>query len=384
MRFEISKVLDAIEGRVCTDPALVRAVLDLAEVVRFADLDGGRPGSMLRLGIVIDALGRQIEEDGVCVYAVVHRGMLSDADLTSNERMVLRRWADDGLIEVLSDPADRVLELADLLGLPVISRSRFDGLRGRYPWLGEPGRLLSPVAGSGGPTLVARVGDGGTPVAVEPSPTGARLLRSIWRCPESGCALFGAGGGGGAFADLARVTERPPASQPPPTLRAGTPTCPRHDRRLIEVGSRPETEVLSVRIAGQVRRRFVVSADHPVVVGRAPDESGGITLGQWLNEEARRWISRSHVRFELRRGELAAQDVSTNGSGVRPGGSLEESDRLVLGHKQTRVLRDGDIIELYPGVQVARSANWSSGGMANPTSVMADAPTMAMRTVDRG
>ena len=57
MRFEISKVLDAIEGRVCTDPSLARAVVDLAEVVRYQDLDGGRPASLLRLGMVIDALG---------------------------------------------------------------------------------------------------------------------------------------------------------------------------------------------------------------------------------------------------------------------------------------------------------------------------------------
>lgn len=383
MRFEISKVLDAIEGRVCTDPALARAVIDLAEVVRFADLDGGRPASMLRLGIVIDALSRQVEEDGVCVYAVVHRGLLSDADLTSNERMVVRRWADDGLVEVLTNPADRVLELADLLGLPVLSRSRFDGMRGRYPWLADPGRLLAPVAGSGGPSLLDRAGGNGVPTAADPSPNGVRLLGRIWRCPEPGCALFGSGGGGGAFADLSPRAERPPAAQPPPTLRTGAPSCPRHDQRLSDAGARPTTEVLSVRIDGQVRRRFVVSADRPVLVGRAPEESGGVTLGQWLNDEARRWISRNHVRFELRRGELAVQDVSTNGSGVRPGGSMEESDRLALGHQQSRVLQRGDIVELYPGVQVGRAGTWTSGGMVNPTSVMADAPTMAMRLVDR-
>ncbi|MFD0823459.1 FHA domain-containing protein, partial [Micromonospora zhanjiangensis] len=155
MRFEISKVLDAIEGRVCTDPTLARAVVDLAEVVRFQDLDGGRPASMLRLGMVVDVLGRQLEEDSVPVYPVVHRGLLSDADLTSNERMVVRRWADDGLVEVLSNPGDRMLEVADLLGLPVLSRARLDGLRGRYPWLGDPGRLLAPVVGPAGPTLAA-------------------------------------------------------------------------------------------------------------------------------------------------------------------------------------------------------------------------------------
>jgi hypothetical protein len=48
VRFEVSKVLDAIEARLTTDPALARAVVDLAEVVRYADLDGGRPASMLR------------------------------------------------------------------------------------------------------------------------------------------------------------------------------------------------------------------------------------------------------------------------------------------------------------------------------------------------
>ncbi|MFD0785831.1 FHA domain-containing protein, partial [Micromonospora azadirachtae] len=145
MRFEISKVLDAIEGRVCVDPSLARAVLDLAEVIRYQDIDGGRPASLLRLGMVIDALSRQLEEDSVQVYAVVHRALLSDADLTSNERMVVRRWADDGLVEVLDKPGDRMLEVADLLGLPVLTRARLDGLRGRFPWLAEePGRVLAP------------------------------------------------------------------------------------------------------------------------------------------------------------------------------------------------------------------------------------------------
>ena len=279
MRFEISKVLDAIEARVCTDPALARAVLDLAEIVRLADLDSGRPASLLRLGIVIDALGRQLEEDGIAVYPVVHRGLLSDADLTSNERMVDRRWADDGLVEVLANPGERVLELADLLGLPVLSRSRFDGVRDRYPWLtGQPGRLVAPLAGAGGAALVPRVGSNAMLTTAEPSPNGVKLLARLWRCPESGCAHFG-GGGGGAFADLARIDRRS-SGQPPPTLRTGFPTCPRHDTPLTDAGPRPGTEVLSVRVGGQIRRRFVVGADQPVVVGRAPEESDGVMLGQ--------------------------------------------------------------------------------------------------------
>ncbi|MFB9235378.1 FHA domain-containing protein [Plantactinospora siamensis] len=377
MRFEISKVLDTIEGRVTTDPTLVRAVVDLAEVVRFTDLDQGRPASMLRLGIVIDALGRQLQEDGVQVYAVVHRGLLSDADLTSNERMVVRRWADDGLVEVLANPGDRLLEVADLLGLPLLTRARFDGLRGRFPWLGQPARLLAPVVGPGGPTLAPHLGGSAVPGPPAPSPAGARLLARLWRCPEPGCALFGAGGGGGAFADLARV-QRAPISQAPPTLRNGAPTCPRHERPLTDAGGRPRFAIMAIRVGGLVRGRFVV-ADRPVAVGRAPEEGGGIMLGQWLNDESRRWISRSHVEFELRGSELVARDVSTNGSGIRPGGSLDDERRIPLGHRQSRVLAPGDFVELYPGVQVGRAADLPSGATYAPASVMAEAPTMTMR-----
>ncbi|MEU5947892.1 FHA domain-containing protein [Micromonospora sp. NPDC047465] len=378
MRFEISKVLDAIEGRVCTDPSLARAVLDLAEVIRYQDLDGGRPASLLRLGMVIDALARELEEDSVPVYAVVHRALLSDADLTSNERMVVRRWADDGLVEVLDNPGDRMLEVADLLGLPVLTRVRTDGLRGRYPWLVEqPGRVLAPVPGAGGPAFVAHVGGGHTPVAGDRSPAGVKLLSRQWRCPEPGCALFG-GGGGGSFADLARV-ERSPAAQPPPSLRGGAPTCPRHGVRLGDAGPRPRSEVLAVRVGGLIRRRFVLTEDQPALVGRAPDQAGGIVLGQWLNDEARRWISRSHVRFELRVGEVIVTDVSTNGSGIRPGGSMAESDRVPLAPKQSRVVAEGDMVELYPGVQIGRPGELPAGAPYTPNSVMAEAPTMAMR-----
>ncbi len=378
MRFEVSKVLDAIEQRLTTDPALARAVVDLAEVVRYADLDGGRPASLLRLGLVVDALATQLAEDNAAVYAVVHRGLLSDADLTSNERMVVRRWADDGLVEVLPTVGDRVLEVADLLGLPVLSRLRFEGVRERYGWLaGQAGRLMAPVAGKTGATRVAQVGGGSVPSVGSPDPVGAKVLARLWRCPESNCANFG--GGGGAFADLA--PERRAGGQPPPTLHTGSPTCPRHGTPLTDIGVRPPSEALAVRVGGVIRRRFVVSEDTAVVVGRAPDE-GGVMLGQWLSEEARRWISRSHVRFEMRGGEVVAQDVSTNGTGVRPGGSMDEAERMTL-KRQTRVLSPGDLIELYPGVHVGKARTLTSAAPLTAVSVMAEAPTLSMRILER-
>jgi hypothetical protein len=381
VRFEVSKVLDAIESRLSTDPAVVRAVLDLSEVVRYVDLDGGRPASLLRLGQVVDALGRHVAEETVPVYAVAPRGLLSDADLTSNERMVVRRWADDGVVEVVPTLDDRVLEVAELLGLPVLTRSRFDPYADRRPWINEPGRLLAAVPGSGGPVLVARVGRGEIPAVAEPSPTGARLLARVWRCPDPNCSGYGAAGSSDSpFADLRTFTS--PVAQPPPTLRSGVPTCPRHGERLTDAGPRPAVEVLSVRIDGVVRKRFVVSGEAPVVVGRAP-EGGGIMLGQWLTDDARKWISRGHVRFDLRGTELSAQDVSTNGTGVRPGGSMDDDERVTLSRNETRTLAPDDIVELYPGVHVGRAGNWATGGVSQPSSVMAEAPTMAIRHIDQ-
>jgi hypothetical protein len=380
VRFEVSKVLDAIEARLTTDPALARSVVDLAEVVRYADLDGGRPASMLRLGLVIDALGRHVAEENVPVYAVVPRSLLSDADLTSNERMVVRRWADDGLVEVVPQLDDRVLEVAELLGLPVLTRVRAEQFRDRRPWVDEPGRLLAAVPGAGGPVLVARVGRAEVPAVGEPSPMGAKLLARVWRCPDSTCSSYGAGGESDSpFADMRTFTS--PVAQPPPTIKAGVPTCPRHGTRLTDAGPRPAVEVLSVRIDGVIRQRFVVSADKPVVVGRAPED--GIMLGQWLSEDARKWISRGHVQLALAGGELTATDVSTNGTGIRPGGSADDDQRVTLARDETRVLAPDDMVELYANVNVGRSRLWASGGVAQPASVMAEAPTMAIRQFER-
>jgi hypothetical protein len=173
-----------------------------------------------------------------------------------------------------------------------------------------------------------------------------------------------------------------PVAQPPPSLRNGAPTCPRHETRLSDAGARPAVEVLSVRIDGVVRQRFVVSADAGVTVGRAPDD-GGVMLGQWLTEDARKWISRNHVRFELRGTDLVVRDVSTNGAGVRPGGSTDDDARVAMGRDESRVLAGTDVVELYANVHVGRSRNWTSGGNAQPNSVMAEAPTISMRQLGR-
>lgn len=59
----------------------------------------------------------------------------------------------------------------------------------------------------------------------------------------------------------------------------------------------------------------------------------------------------------------------------------QESERVPLGRQLVRVLAPGDMLELFPGMQVSRARNRPRGGVANPASVIGDAPTMAMRAV---
>lgn len=166
MRFEVSRVMDTIEQRLTTDVALAQAVVDLADVARFVALDGGRPINLLRLGMVIDALSRYLIDAGAMLYPVVGRELLSEASLTSKERMVLGRWADDGLIEVTPVVGDRAVEIADFTGLPLIAVRDPAEHAERFQWLRDsPERILRLLPRAGGAVLVP----GGDTLAVDPS-----------------------------------------------------------------------------------------------------------------------------------------------------------------------------------------------------------------------
>ena len=121
-----------------------------------------------------------------------------------------------------ASPSDRVLEVAELLGLPVLSRQRVRAVARPVRLAGRPSRAgCSPRwPATAGAALVARVGRG------EP---GRR--RAARRPVRAGCcarrvALPGAGLRQPFGAD-ARAAG--PVAQPPPTLRGGAPICPRHD-----------------------------------------------------------------------------------------------------------------------------------------------------------
>lgn len=154
MRFQVSRVMDAIEQRLTTDVTLAQAVVDLAEVARCVELDKGRPINLLRVGMVVDALGRYLIDAGSMLYPVTGRELLSEAALTSKERMVLGRWADDGLIEVTPVVGDRAVEIADFTGMPLISVRDLRQYAARFPWLVDsPERMLRLVPRAGGAVL---------------------------------------------------------------------------------------------------------------------------------------------------------------------------------------------------------------------------------------
>nr|WP_205862498.1 FHA domain-containing protein [Planosporangium thailandense] len=356
----MTRALDAIERRLSTDPLRTGAVIDIGEVARLADLDGGRPAQLIRVGLVVDALTWQTGDDGLAVYPVASRGLLSDTDLTANERMVIRRWSDDGLVEVVPAEASalgRAGEVATLLGQPLLSREQLPGYAGVR---------FAPKAAAGGATL-----DGG----LGATPKRSAALGRRWECPVSDCASFGATAGpfsGGAVRE---------GAQPPPQFVRGVPCCPRHGERLVDEGPQPLAVPMVARVEGAVCERFTVTEGRPVAVGRAPDDRERVVLGPHLGEEAVLRVSRNHLRLELRGDELLVTDLSTNGTVILERSGPRGAARPTgLPYDRPHPLGDWDVVQLFEGVELCRADRQSAPeGAARQRSVMGDAPTMAMR-----
>ncbi|GAA4248832.1 FHA domain-containing protein [Dactylosporangium darangshiense] len=563
MRFEISRVMDTIEQRLTTDVTLAQAVVDLAEVARFVALDGGRPINLLRLGMVVDALSRYLIDAGAMLYPVTGREVLSEAALTSKERMVLGRWADDGLIEVTPVVADRPAEIADFTGLPLIVVRDTPQYAARFPWLADsPERVLrlSPRAGgavltpggepappkdgkerlvvvgkatlpivppdpedpatekpmatpspiedqradtpgpeeassdnsdapaaatatlagpdadksdpdksdvgesdvdkpaaasdmasasasasasdsdSGDPTSGSAASGsaasgsaasdssdsdtsvsagiagsdkspssdksdnsspkpspspevkGGRPdglqtftargaqrsgrtrvvrrrfTRADPSGVGAALMARQWRCKEPDCPAFG---------EYRRI------GQPVPRMRGGVPACPRHGEAVKDIGPRPAAFAVAIVVDDLARRRFVVAANHPVIVGRDPSDPDEISVGAWLHEAAAAWIAKEHLRLEVTDARLRVTDTSNNGTLIwkRSTPDVKEETQRIY-HKSYNL--DGwDSIELYTGVElVVGDHRLQTVVGSEPASVLLDAPTVALRLVN--
>lgn len=366
MRFEVTQVLDAIERHLTTEPALAQAVVDLGQVAWFDSLDGGRPVNLLRIGMVVDAFARLIGEDAIMLYGVAGRDLLTDADLTSKERMVLGRWSGDGLIEVVPAVGDRVIEVADITGLPVINAAptppgAHPGLAAAYPWLRtQLERVLQLTPGEGGAVLV-----GGPPPPPQPTDSGAALLGRLWRCPRRDCPNFG---------------DRRGTTQSVPRVRAGVPTCPRHEEPLHNAGPRPPVQAMVLMVRGVVRDRFLIRSGRPVTIGRSPDDPDGVMIAGHVSGEAAATISRNHVRMELRDHVLYVTDLSTNGTVVHSrSGPYGPAEQVHLANGSPYALQPWDMVALHQDVVIARADRLVGRSAGDVGSVMGDAPTIAMR-----
>jgi hypothetical protein len=358
MRFEVTTVLDAIERHLTTEAALAQVAVDIGEVAWFEALDGGRPVNLLRTGLLVDALARHFGEDAIRLYPVAGRDLLTDADLTSKERMVLGRWSSDGLIEVVPNAVERVLEVADITGLALASCRDRPGAEQRYPWLRSE-RLLRLVPGEGGAAI-----HGGHPGPAQASGPGAGLMAHVWRCPRRDCSIFG---------DRRAVT---PAV---PHMRAGVPSCPRHGEPLVNGGPKPPSVTLALTVDGVVRERFVLHTGRPVMVGRAPDHPSGIVIGHFMSGSDLAMISRNHLQFELRDEVVLVTDVSTNGTVVRSRNSAyAQPEEIHLAGGPAYPLKPWDTVEPHDRVALGRADRMITGTGRSSGSVMGDAPTISL------
>jgi hypothetical protein len=400
--------MDTVEQRLTTDITLAQAVVDLADVARFQELDGGRPVNLLRVGMVVDALAQYLLDGAAMLYPVAGRELISDQALTSKERMVLGRWFDSGRIEAIPMVGDRVIEVADFTGMPVIARRNYRQYAERFPWLVDtPERVLRLDRRPGKAVLVpgaepdsapaevsrsvgryaaperttlpdtgdrvfqprarqaeTRVSTRAIEPAASPSSLGSALMARSWRCPEDFCPSFGSDRSMG---------------EPVPRLLKGLPSCPRHERPLTDSGSRPAEYPVAVVIEDAVRLRFPVTSAAPVRVGRDAD----ISLKLWLHEGASSWIADRHLTLEIIDGGLVVTGRGENGTVVwhRSGpGAAGESVRLYDG--QRYAVGRHDSIELYTGVELVPGNRRVVGGPVSARdvlSVLADAPTVALR-----
>ncbi|WP_052397069.1 FHA domain-containing protein [Streptomyces sp. NRRL F-5123] len=347
------------ERRLTLDTSAAEYVIDVANVVREPALGGERAADLNRLAGVLDALAGFARDPSVQVYAITDRSLLTDGRLTPAERQDLNRWYADGRLEVLPRADDRILELADALGLRVVSADNFLDFHRAYPWIpGNRDRFLRPVLLPDGrigvrPRImpvpeewqVSRKEEEGLLLQAgvvrrwEHSAAHRAALGREWRCPEPGCPLFGS-------------ADRPGTALP--RRRKEQVLCPTHGVPLADAGPRRPRAQVKVVMDGTVRGRFMVTEGEPVTVGRAP-AGGGVALGAWIDDTAVDSVSRSHVVLSYDGRTLSVLDErSANGTRVRrrlPGNDTVEP----LPHGVVRALRRGESVVLHERLELLPS-----------------------------
>lgn len=345
-----------LETHLTLDAAAADFAVDLSNVVRDRNLRGDREADLRRFYGLIQAIITYTRDESAQVYAVADETLLSFPALTTEEKATLHRWYRRGLIQARKVADDRLLEVADIAGLPVVSDDTFLDAYRKYPWIpGNRDRFFKAMPGPGEgevrlqprtmPTppdwQISRKEEEGELLAVgmydRRHGTGPRqqLLTRLWRCPVDDCPIFGADA---------------TAGQPPPVFRRGSVRCPTHQRPLTDVGPKPAQKQLKLRVAGVVKARFMLVADRVTVVGRAPTELGFALSRHWLSEAAHGQISREHVELTWDGTDISVRDLSRNGTWVRRDRGAGANKRVPR-HRPWKI-RAGEVIVLCEGVEL--------------------------------
>ncbi|MGW6539958.1 FHA domain-containing protein [Streptomyces sp. NPDC055051] len=336
-------------------------LVDLSNVVRTRTLGGWARRSLHRLRLVADAAAVLARDPGVQLYLVADRslrlgGRHEWADPEEAEQ--LGRWVARGLVEELGDADERILELCEMTGIPVISGDYFRDARLAFRWIqGNTDDFLRPAPGPDG-TVVLEPRDMGVASALDISrkmeesalkekglldrrrrPL-SEVVRRNWRCPEPRCTLYDTERG--SFALL-------------PRMRGGVPRCEQHAHPLLDAGPRTATAQLKLLIDGELRERFTLEDGTTVRVGRAPGP-GGISLHGLVPAQLTAGLSRAHVELRIAGGTIHVRDLSSYGTRRRTTARRTGPDPwtpLVPGRDHG--FHGGDELELVRGVVLARS-----------------------------
>jgi FHA domain len=368
-----------VRDRLTPDILNADFLVDLSNIVRA----GARP-SLVRFDRLLDALAERENDHGILVYPVADRSLLAPGLLPTEDRREVKAWQRDRLVDVVDHADERLLELAELTGLPVISADRFRGHRAEHPWLqGNTDQFIEPhVTASGQLTLVPvdlgvldeweisrheerdQLNQQGLLAGRRRQPR-YDILDRAWRCPDKRCSLYDHTRGD--FVMLPRV-------------RNGMPTCEIHGLELIDNGPRPTTVQLKLHVDGTYVQRFTIQTGTEVPVGRAP--ATGIDLTPWLHKNRARLVSRHHFTLLTHGSQLVVRDESTNGTKIyRASRGGRAAHEIVLRRGDRRQLANGDSVSCCAGISLTRSGRKFPSEIARNDAIRSNRPDEAPPTM---
>ncbi|WP_327676120.1 FHA domain-containing protein [Kitasatospora sp. NBC_00458] len=382
-----------MERNLATSADRADYLVELSNIACQTGLGGPAPRSLHRLHLVIQALVRLTGDRDVSVYLVADRSLLGGRKEFTEQADVrtLRRWVAAGLVEEVPDADERVLEIAGMTGIQVVTGDHYDDFRLEHPWIqGNTWQFLKPEPARKGTVRLVPL-DMGHRTGAEISKkmelsalkkqgllTPARkplveVVGRAWRCPERRCTLYSVRSGGRVML---------------PRMRRGVPTCELHGTPLLDDGVRPGTAQVKVVVDAECVARYTLDEGSRTTVGRAPGEADGIALHALLPPVLAARVSRRHVVVSVRGGSVVVRDTSTYGSRIRAAGRhgrLGPWARLRPGSDHP--FRPGDEVELAPGLVLTRSGrrfpaelagSWQSEAARRPLPPGAAEPTRIM------